>query len=161
MSKVSVLFVCLGNICRSPTAEGVFQSIIEENGFKDLVDVDSAGTSGYHIGEPPDSRSQKAASRRGYDLSQQRSRKVEADDFDRFHYILAMDDENYRNLLSLKQRCGGGATIEKLLNFADGSQYEDVPDPYYSGHDGFELVLDLVEQGCDGLLCKIKADFNL
>lgn len=156
MKPIRVLMVCLGNICRSPTAQGVFEACIQQSGLADLILVDSAGTSGWHIGEPPDTRSCKAAKQRGYDLSQQRGRKVSIDDFHDFDYILAMDGQN---LQALKAMCPEGFSghLGLFLEFSAQRSYLEVPDPYHGGSEGFELVLDLIEEAADGLLADILA----
>ena len=151
-----VLFVCLGNICRSPTAEAVLRALAAREAPELALEVDSAGTAGYHVGEPPDPRTRAAAARRGYDLSALRARVVEPGDFERFDLILAMDRENLRVL----QRRAPAATRERLrllLEFApQAATPEDVPDPYYGGPNGFEEVLDLVEQATRGLLAHLR-----
>ena len=149
-----LLMVCLGNICRSPTAHGVMQKMIEDKGLAAGMEVDSAGTSHYHIGQQPDQRSISAAAARGYDLSTLRARQVETADFERFDYILAMDRQNLREL---KRQCPPGLQykLSLLLDYSD-SDYDAVPDPYYGGESGFELVLDLVENACSGLLDAIN-----
>lgn len=152
-----VLMVCLGNICRSPTAQGVFEHRVQAAGLADAIHVDSAGTSAWHIGEPPDRRSQQAAYKRGYDISQQRGRQVQVEDFDRFQYILAMDQQNLANLEALAPR-GYQGHLGLLLSFASANTLE-VPDPYYGGKDGFERVLDLIEEASDGLLASIQKSF--
>jgi len=155
--EVSVLFVCLGNICRSPTAEGVFRTLVDKHGLTDSFRIDSAGTAAFHIGEPPDGRSQAAALRRGIDMSNQRARRVRGDDFHRFDYIIAMDTENHANLLAV---CPPGeeARVRLLLDFAAGVEGKGVPDPYYGRGDGFEVVLDLIELAAVGLLDDIRAN---
>lgn len=153
---IRVLFVCLGNICRSPTAHGVFRQMIENAGLADQVSVDSAGTAAWHIGKSPDQRSARHAALRGYDLSPLRARQAVADDFYQFDYVLAMDKEN---LLNLQQICPAGAPVEPRLLLADFAQsfnQLEVPDPYYGGDAGFEQVLDLVEDACQGLLADIR-----
>ena len=147
--EVQVLMVCLGNICRSPTAHGVLEKIIENKQMSPLIQVDSAGTGDWHLGESPDNRSQQAAARRGYDLSPYRARQVEAGDFTRFDYILAMDRTNLKDL---RASCPAShqPKLQLLLDYGD-SGHESVPDPYYSGAQGFELVLDLVEEACERL----------
>ncbi|MDH4652894.1 low molecular weight protein-tyrosine-phosphatase [Pseudomonas sp. JS3066] len=149
-----VLFVCLGNICRSPTAEGVLRHKLREAGLAERVWVDSAGTGDWHVGKAPDARTRVAAQRRGYDLSQQRARQVGRGDFGDFDLILAMDENNLANLRRL---CPGDSTAELDL-FLRRYQLEldEVPDPYYGGEEGFEQVLDLVERACDALIVEIK-----
>lgn len=157
---VNVLFVCLGNICRSPTAEGVFGKMVEDAGLTGQITVDSAGTAAYHAGEPPDQRSQDAALRRGIDMSRQRARQIKPSDFDRFDYILAMDRQNLNTLMALcpmpKENKPG-----LFLKFSPSSSRSDVPDPYYGGANGFELVLDLIEGASRGLLEDIRYKCNL
>ena len=148
-----VLFVCLGNICRSPTAEGVLRGKLEQAGLADRVEVDSAGTAGWHIGKAPDPRTCQAAAKRGYDLSALRARQVSAEDFQRFDLVLAMDHSNLRDLKALHVGRGNGPDLF-LRRY--GLATEEVPDPYYGGEDGFETVLDLVEQACDGLIAEIR-----
>ena len=152
---VKVLFVCLGNICRSPTAEGVFHTLVEKRGLGGRVTVDSAGTGAWHIGSPPDRRAQAAARRRGIDLSGQRARQAKTGDFHRFDYILAMDADNHRNLA---QMCPPGEEhrLHLFLDFAPGLKTRDVPDPYYGGDGGFEAVLDMIEAASEGLLADIQ-----
>lgn len=146
-----VLFVCMGNICRSPTAEGVFRHLVEQQGLAGKIIIDSAGTHDYHIGDAPDARSQAAAARRGYDLSRLRARQVERDDFRKFDYVLAMDEAN---LELLRQQCpeASRGKLRLFLAFADKVELREVPDPYYGGAQGFEQVLDLVEHAARGLL---------
>lgn len=151
---MKVLFVCLGNICRSPTAEGVFRHKLRAAGLEDRVQVDSAGTGGWHVGKAPDSRTRQAALRRGYDLSAQRARQVEVDDFQRFDLILAMDQSNLRNLKALRP-ADARADLDLYLRRFELA-LDEVPDPYYGGEDGFEQVLDLIEQASDALLLEIK-----
>ena len=147
---ISVLFVCMGNICRSPTAEGVFRHVVAEAGLADLFDIDSAGTHAYHVGEPPDKRAQQAAARRGFSLADIRARRVAAEDFERFHHIIVMDRDN---LALLHEQAGADqrAKIRLFLEYTAGPETE-VPDPYYGGATGFERVLDLVEDASRGLL---------
>lgn len=149
-----VLFVCLGNICRSPTAEGVLRHKLAAAGLQELVSVDSAGTSDWHVGKPVDSRTRLAAQRRGYDLSALRGRQVSAADFAGFELIFAMDQNNLQHLQGL-QPAAGTAQLDLFLR-RYGLSAEEVPDPYYSGEEGFELVLDLLEQACDGLVAELK-----
>jgi protein-tyrosine phosphatase len=153
--RYAVLFVCTGNICRSPTAHGVFLQQLEQAGLNHRVEVDSAGTHGYHRGEPPDERSIAHAAQRGYDLSTLRARRVEAVDFERYDLILAMD-RGHLELLS--ERCPS-AHAHKLQRFTTWCRRHDgldVPDPYYGGAAGFEAVLDLIEDGCTGLLTHVR-----
>jgi protein-tyrosine phosphatase len=149
-----VLFVCMGNICRSPTAEGVFRHLVERAGLADAVYINSAGTHNYHIGNPPDARTQAAAARRGYDLSALRARQVADSDFADFDLVLAMDDHN-RSLLLQQCPPEHRAKVRLFLEFASGKVPAEVPDPYYGGPQGFEQVLDLVENAAQGLLQKI------
>lgn len=150
-----VLLVCMGNICRSPTAEGVIRKYIKNNGLGDIVEVDSAGTHGYHVGEAPDSRTQRAASARGYNLTQLRARKVARQDLDYFDLILAMDKSNLDNLWRMatpeqKER------IKLFMDYAKNFDDDEVPDPYYGLGHGFDLVLDMVEDAAQGLIEEIK-----
>jgi protein-tyrosine phosphatase len=152
---IQVLFVCTGNICRSPTAEGVFRALVEREGLSDAISVDSAGTQGYHVGEPPDVRSCAAAKRRGIVLETQRARQVSRSDFERFDLILAMDHSHHDQLSRL---CPPGREdrLAMFLSFAPDLGFLDVPDPYYGAGDGFERVLNMVEAGSAGLLEHIR-----
>ncbi len=152
---VRVLFVCMGNICRSPTAEGVFRNLLKREGLSHLVETDSAGTHGYHVGRPPDARAQAAAQARDIDISDLRARSVELSDFEYFHWIVAMDNDNLANLMAECPR-SHRSKVSRLLDFAPESGTEEVPDPYYGGNAGFEHVLDLVEAGSRGLLRAIR-----
>ncbi len=147
-----VCFVCLGNICRSPTAEGVMRHLVQEAGLGDEIAVESAGTGAWHVGEPPDARATAAAARRGIRLHGQ-ARRFEPGDFARFDYVLAMDRSNRAALMRL---AGDGPELRKvalLRDFDPGAPFDaEVPDPYYGGPDGFETVLDVCEQACRGLL---------
>jgi protein-tyrosine phosphatase len=151
MKKISVLFVCMGNICRSPTAHGVFRALVEREGLADRIVTDSAGTIAYHVGEPPDRRARETAVKRGIDLSDLRARKAVAEDFERFDYLLAMDRENYKELMAI---CPPGFEdrLFLFLDFAPHRPEEEVPDPYYGGVAGFDRVFDLVEDASKGLL---------
>ena len=149
-----ILFVCMGNICRSPTAEGVFRRLVEERAPQLTLEIDSAGTHDYHVGEPPDERSVAAASRRGIDLSSLRARQVADEDFERFDLIVAMDRLNRETLLERSPLEYHGR-IRLFMEFAGGSSMEDVPDPYYGGPLGFEQVLDLAEEAASGLLDEV------
>jgi len=151
----SVLLVCTGNICRSPTADGVLRRLIGEAGLEERVLVDSAGTHGYHVGEAPDARAQEHARRRGYDLSGLRARQVAEDDFERFDLILAMD----RGHLAILRRLTPPEHRDKLrlfMEFAEGWDAAEVPDPYYGGEAGFENVLDMIEAGSRGVLAELQ-----
>lgn len=152
---VKVLFVCMGNICRSPTAHGVFRDLVAREGLTAHVEIDSAGTHAYHVGNSPDARAMTAARRRGVDLSDLRARKAESADFDYFDYVLAMDQDNYH---SLSQICPSGLhdKIYMFMDFAPQTRTREVPDPYYGGDKGFEHVLDLVEAAAAGLLADIR-----
>jgi protein-tyrosine phosphatase len=156
MNKTSILFVCTGNICRSPTAEGVMSKKVRERGWSEWISVDSAGTHGYHVGEAPDGRAQAHAARRGYDLSGLRARRVVAADFERFDHVLAMDDGH---LQLLRSQCPSphGGKLDLFMRRARRHQSASVPDPYYGGAAGFEQVLDYVEDACDGWLEAIAA----
>jgi len=157
---IRVLFVCLGNICRSPLAEAVFRHLVEERGWADRFDIDSAGTSGWHRGAPPDARSAETARRRGIEVAGA-SRKAVAADLRRFHYVIAMDEENLDALRELQASAGGTAQVRRLREFEPRAASLDVPDPYYGGPRGFEDVHDIVERGCAGLLAHIAAEHGL
>jgi low molecular weight protein-tyrosine phosphatase len=146
-----VLFVCMGNICRSPTAEGVFRKALGERSPSLAVEVDSAGTHAYHVGHPPDPRAVRAAERRGIDLTAQRARLVAVEDFERFELVLAMDELNRETLLELCP-VAHRSRVRLLLEFAPQLGRLNVPDPYYGGSNGFEQVLDLIEEAVEGLL---------
>lgn len=148
---ISVLMVCMGNICRSPTAHGVLQKMVADAGWADRIQVDSAGTHGYHVGEPPDERAQAHAARRGYDLSAQRARKLVRRDFADHDLVLVMDDNNEHAARAL---CPPGHEdrLHRLTDFCTSLPAHEVPDPYYGGADGFEQVLDVVEDGCAGVM---------
>ncbi len=156
----SVLFICMGNICRSPTAHGVFRDRVRRAGLAHRVQVDSAGTHNYHPGDPPDSRSQRAAAMRGYDLSDLRARQLQDDDFDRHHLLLAMD---WDNLALTEQLCPDvhRRKVRRLTEFCQRHEAAVVPDPYYGGDAGFMHVLDLIEDACDGLLAHVQRQLQL
>ncbi|MBI4938690.1 MAG: low molecular weight phosphotyrosine protein phosphatase [Nitrosomonadales bacterium] len=156
MNKTSVVFCCMGNICRSPTAEAVFRARVAEAGMERLIFIDSAGTHDYHIGDPPDMRAQHAALRRGYDMSALRGRQIGADDFGRFDYVLAMDRANLSILQRLRPR-ESQSHLGLFLEFARRHEAREVPDPYYGGPEGFERVLDMVEDAAEGLLEHIRS----
>jgi protein-tyrosine phosphatase len=155
MKKISVLFCCMGNICRSPTAEAVFRARVAEAGLSELILIDSSGTHDYHIGDAPDARTQRAARQRGYDMSNLRGRQVEVADFTRFDYVLAMDNAN---MAILHQICPPAQRdrLGLFLEYASKHPEREVPDPYYGGADGFERVLDMVEDAAAGLLQHIQ-----
>jgi protein-tyrosine phosphatase len=157
---VKVLFVCLGNICRSPTADGIFQKLVVDAGLTKRISVDSAGTAGWHQGKAPDPRTVSAALKRGFDLSSLRSRQVKRSDFNEFDYILAMDKENLADLYLLRSEDFTGH-LGLFLEFSQQKNHTCVPDPYHGGAAGFELVLDLVEEASRGLLQTIRKQHQL
>lgn len=157
--QASILLVCMGNICRSPMAEGVLRYRLAQRARDLAVEIDSAGTTGYHSGSPPDRRAQVAAARRGIDISGLAARRVEAEDFERFDFILAMDTENLEYLLDEAEPEHQGK-IRLFLDYAAGSSGRDVPDPYYGGPIGFERVLDLIEEAVDGLVDELLGGPN-
>ncbi|KPC53048.1 low molecular weight protein-tyrosine-phosphatase [Amantichitinum ursilacus] len=160
MKKYSVLMICTGNICRSPTADGLLRHLVRHAGWQDLVEVDSAGTDDYHVGEAPDRRAQQHARKRDIDLSTLRARQVNAHDYAHFDLILAMDNSHLRRL----QQNAPAAYRHKIklfLDFAPDQPEREVPDPYYGGPDGFEHVLDLVEAGCEGVMAHIAHETGL
>ncbi|HKJ94287.1 MAG TPA: low molecular weight protein-tyrosine-phosphatase [Gammaproteobacteria bacterium] len=157
---IRVLFVCTGNICRSPTAEGVFRNLVRESGLDELIDTDSAGTHFYHVGASPDRRARDAASRRGVDISDLRARQVDGYDFEAFDYILAMDAMNLEFLLA-ECPTEHRHRIHAFLDFAPDAAEREVPDPYYGGQNGFEHVLDLIEAASRGLLARIRSEHGL
>ena len=152
---MKILFVCLGNICRSPTAEIVFRDIVAREAPDLNIEIDSAGTAAYHVGSPPDSRTRQAALRRGYDMSALRARVVEVQDFTRFDLILAMDRQNFE-VLQRRAPFAARDRIRLFLEFAPDADTTEVPDPYYGGANGFEEVLDLVEAAAKGLLSYVR-----
>lgn len=149
--KISVLFICMGNICRSPTAEGVFRKVVADAGLAHRFHIDSAGTHAYHVDEPPDRRAQVAAERRGFSLADIRARRIDATDFETFDYIFAMDRDNLR-LINEAAGEQSASQIKLYLEYATGGRELEVPDPYYGGASGFERVLDLVEDASTRLL---------
>lgn len=154
---VSVMFVCMGNICRSPTAHGVFRQLVERAGLSDRIRVASSGTHGYHVGHPPDARAAQAAKRRGVDISDLRAQQIEHDDFERYDYVLVMDQANYERVWEacpelLKHK------IRLFMEYAPHCKTREVPDPYYGAGNGFERVLDLVEDASQGLLRSLKRE---
>ncbi len=158
--QIAVLMVCMGNICRSPTAHGVFRRMVAEQDLSDRIHIDSAGTHAYHTGESPDPRAQRAALSRGVSLGDIRARAVARDDFERFDYVLAMDRSNHRDLLEL---CPSEYQdrLSLFMDFAPDLREREVPDPYYGGTRGFEHVLDLVEAAADGLLAHLRKDLGI
>jgi protein-tyrosine phosphatase len=160
-AMVRVLFVCMGNICRSPMAEGVFRRMLEGVGLSEKIYVDSAGTHSYHIGAPPDTRGQATALRRGVDLRSLRARQVSVEDLAEFDYVLAMDRDNFEHLLTLGQDLELRGRIQLFLDFAPDLPEREVPDPYYGGSGGFERVMDLVEEAAQGLLIEIRERYRI
>jgi|SRR5690554_5166986 len=159
--KIRLLFVCLGNICRSPAAEGIMKRIVLKNDFQDLIEVDSAGTSGWHEGELPDERMRAHGDRRGYDFSS-KARKFKKSDFDNFDYIIVMDENNYNTVKSLASNIEQIEKIKMMTDFSvQNSLHNYIPDPYYGDASGFELVLDLLEDSSEGLLQEIKRKYSL
>jgi protein-tyrosine phosphatase len=157
VSAMKILFVCLGNICRSPMAEGIMRHMAREAGLEGRVKIDSAGTGSWHVGNPPDARAVQTLRReRGIDIADLRARQVEPEDLARFDFVLAMDRANLRGLERLPAS-GAAVTRPRLfLDFARGVATREVPDPYYGGDDGFLRVLDLIEAGCAGLVEKVR-----
>lgn len=160
-AMVKVLMVCMGNICRSPMAEGVFRRLVEDVGLAEKIFVDSAGTHSYHVGAPPDQRGQSIALRRGVDLATIRARRVEPEDIESFDYILAMDENNYEFLMDLCSTPEHQEKIRLFMEYAKELPEREVPDPYYGGLKGFERVMDLVEQSSEGLLRHIRDRYRL
>lgn len=152
---IKILFVCMGNICRSPSAEAVMNSLIANSGLSERIQCNSAGTLSYHAGEPADTRMQRHASKRGYDLVSI-ARQVKPNDFNEFDYIVAMDDENVSNLSGFLPSAGLASKISKMTDYCTSPNPGYVPDPYYGGSEGFEQVLDLLEDACQGLLTHIR-----
>lgn len=155
MRNYRLLFVCLGNICRSPAGEGILKRMVKEEGLDNYISIDSAGTSGYHDGELPDSRMRQHGARRGYKFDSI-SRRFVRNDFDDFDIILAMDDSNHHNILRLAPDLDSEKKVYRMVEFSQKYGHDHIPDPYYSGADGFELVLDLLEDACENLLDKMK-----
>jgi protein-tyrosine phosphatase len=157
---VKVLMVCMGNICRSPMAHGYFEHLVRQAGLEQQIQVDSAGTHAYHVGNPPDTRAQQTARRRGIDLSAQRARKALREDFHTFDYVLAMDRDNHALLAELCPE-GQEHKLRLFLEFAPQLGEREVPDPYYGGAEGFERVFDMVEAAAQGLLAEIRSRHGL
>lgn len=160
ITTVKVLFVCMGNICRSPTAHGVFQSLVDEQGLEGVIQVDSAGTHSYHTGNPPDLRSQAMAQSRGVDLAGLRARRFVTTDFNEFDYLLGMDHNNLADMLALKPDEETRARVKLMLEFSDKFEQSEVPDPYF-GNDGFDLVFDMIDDAARGLLSDIRSQYEL
>jgi len=160
---LGIVFICMGNICRSPTAEGVFRHKVREAGLLERIAIDSAGTPNYHPGEPPDARSQYHAKRRGYDLADLRARALREADIERFDWLIVMDDLNYSTVLA-RMADEHHRKLRRLTEFCRDAAHRslrEVPDPYYGERADFERVLDLVEDGCDGLLETLRRDVVL
>ncbi|NNE90937.1 MAG: low molecular weight phosphotyrosine protein phosphatase [Verrucomicrobiales bacterium] len=156
--RYSILFVCMGNICRSPSAENVMRTVAEREGVTEMLELDSAGTIDFHTGKSPDPRMTEAAEKRGIDMIGS-ARQVQRSDFGKFHLILAMDDENMADLLRWKKQHGGKAKLKMFCDFCgDNEGVTEVPDPYYGGPEGFELVLDLLEDGCSEIAKQVKVN---
>ena len=154
MKPVKVLFVCMGNICRSPTAHGVFQALVDEHGLGDSILVESAGTHSYHVGNPPDARSQATARQRGVDLSGLRARRFVSADFTEYDYLLGMDQANIADMGAIKPE-GASARLQLMLEYSQQFSQLEVPDPYF-GDDGFELVFEMIDDAALGLLRQIR-----
>tara|TARA_Y100001934_G_scaffold228561_1_gene275005 strand:- start:73 stop:546 length:474 start_codon:yes stop_codon:yes gene_type:complete len=152
---VSVLFVCLGNICRSPTAEAVFRQRVKAAGLEEQIRIDSAGTGDWHIGRAPDPRTREAAARRGYQMDSMRARQVSPQDFYEFDVVLAMDNANLADLQAMQPE-DVTVTLGRFLDYSHEAATREVPDPYYGGEDGFDRVLDLIEGGAEGLLDALR-----
>jgi len=157
---IKVLFVCMGNICRSPSAEAVMNAYIKRDGLQDKIICDSAGTIGYHAGEPADARMQRHAIKRNIHLTSI-SRQINSNDFKEFDYVIGMDNDNLKNMQAFIPNPSLSSKISKMTDYCSNSNPGYVPDPYYGGSDGFEQVLDLLEDACEGLLNKIRKDHNI
>ena len=155
-----ILFVCMGNICRSPAAEGIAKKFLEKKGLDGTIEIDSAGTLDYHEGELPDPRMIKHASKRGYKLDSRARQFNPNNDFDHFDYIVTMDDDNYSEITSLDKKNKYKDKVYRMVSFGNKLKVNEVPDPYYSGSDGFEYVLDILEDSVDGLLKKVEDDIK-
>lgn len=157
---VRILFVCMGNICRSPAAEGVFRNLVEARGFRDAITIDSAGTIDFHAGEPSDERMRRAAQKRGLHL-QSIARGIDRADFDRFDWIVTMDDENFRNVAAAAPDANARRKVRRFTDWVSLPDVREVPDPYYGGVSGFDHVLDLLEDGSGRLLDWIVTEHGL
>lgn len=155
MEKTKILFVCSGNICRSPSAEAVFKKLVDEKGVTGKFEIDSAGTGSWHVGEPADKRMKEHAKKRGYNLTSVSRKIYPSVDFEHFDLIIAMDNYNVNDLKSIVRNGKDLSKIHKMTDFAKEWNYSEIPDPYYGGEEGFELVLDLLEDSCKGLLEKL------
>ncbi len=156
---MKILFICMGNICRSPTAHGLFLSLLHKEQLHEMIEVDSAGTHAWNIGSPPDISSRKTAKEHGFDISHLRARRVVQEDYDYYDYIVAMDDSNISNM-SVVCDAHNRHKLKLLLEYADDLPIIEVPDPYGDGMDGFETVYNLIEQGCTGLLNTLKKELS-
>lgn len=160
MDKVKVLFVCLGNICRSPSAETVFKYIVNREGFENIIEIDSAGTVGYHAGEKADARMRTHALARGYNITHIARKFNAAKDFKYFDYVIGMDDSNYSDLQSLDGKNEFADKIKRIVEYSTNPETKEVPDPYYSGPEGFENVLNILEDACKNLFKEIKNEIT-
>jgi protein-tyrosine phosphatase len=156
----TVLFVCMGNICRSPAAEGIFKKFVEDAKLDNIISVDSAGTIGYHSGEMPDARMRQHAKVHGYNLNHKARQFNPEQDFEQFDYIITMDNENYANILRMDNKYLYFKKVFKMADFISDKNVSEVPDPYYGGAEGFEFVIDILEDGSNNLLTKIKKDLE-
>ena len=156
---MKILFVCMGNICRSPTAHGLFQSMIRKEQLNEIIEIDSAGTHSWNIGNPPDISSQKTAKKHNVDISELRARPIVKEDYNYYNYIIAMDENNLSNML-IDCEDENRYKLKLLLEYADNTTITEVPDPYGGGMDGFESVYDLIEQGCSGLLRALQKEMT-
>ena len=158
--KKRILFVCMGNICRSPAAEGIAKKMIEKSGLDGTIEIDSAGTLDYHAGESPDERMIRHASKRGYRLDSHARQFNSKKDFEYFDYIVTMDDDNFSEITSLDKINKYTNKVFKMVSFGSKLKVDEVPDPYYTGSDGFEYVLDILEDSIEGLLKKVEDDIR-
>jgi len=158
---IKVLFVCLGNICRSPLGEGIFRHLVTQEGLAPYIEIDSAGTGNWHIGSEPHHGSQRVARERGIDISDQRARQIRPEDLTTYDYIVAMDAQNYADIRALDPAGKATARIVRMMDFAPHRGTPDVPDPYFGGAEGFDLVYDLILEACQGLLARIVAEHRI
>ncbi|MEN8774714.1 MAG: low molecular weight protein-tyrosine-phosphatase [Akkermansiaceae bacterium] len=159
-SRYNLLFVCLGNICRSPAGENIFRHVVKESGLSDQIDCDSSGTIGIHSGNKPDARMSQTISRRGYEVAGH-ARQFALQDFELFDLILTMDNENFQNVIKLAVTAEERAKVRNFTDFCSQHDLIEVPDPYYGGNAGFELVADLIEDGVEGLLAHVKKEIEV